>query len=207
MKHFLSLSTASALAFSLLTFASPVSAELKTVAIDTQQSSVEWLGKKLLGQHNGTVKLKSGTVELQNGVPSKGSFEIDMASISVADISDPKDNAKLAGHLKSDDFFGVQLFPTTKVELTKFEPIAGAVSGQPNYNVSGTLSIKGASHPISFPAHIEVANGKATAKAQVTVDRTLFNIRYGSNKFFDNLGDRVIKDNFEVSMNIVGNLS
>ena len=184
-----------------------VAAPAQKVAVDTQVSGVEWLGKKVLGQHNGTIKLKSGEVKIENGAPVSGKFEVDMQSIFVSDIKDPKDNQKLAGHLKSDDFFGVSLFPVTLVELTKFEPIQNAAAGQPNYNVSGNVSIKGVSQPIAFPATIDMKDGKATAKASITLDRTKFGVRYGSNKFFDNLGDRVISDNFDVTVNVVGTVS
>ena len=182
-------------------------ANTQNVVIDTHQSGLEWLGKKVLGQHSGTIRLKSGQVKLENAKPVSGKFEVDMQSIFVSDIKDPKDNQKLAGHLKSDDFFGVNLFPTTIVELTKFDPIAGAAAGQPNYNVSGNVSIKGISQTITFPATIDLVDGKASAKAVVTLDRTKFNVRYGSNKFFDNLGDKVISDNFDVTVSLVGNIS
>lgn len=184
-----------------------VAAPTQKVAVDTQVSGVEWLGKKVLGQHNGTIRLKSGEVKIENGAPVSGKFEVDMQSIFVSDIKDAKDNQKLTGHLKSDDFFGVSLFPVTLVELTKFEPIQNAAPGQPNYNVSGNVSIKGVSQPIAFPATIDMKDGKATAKAAITLDRTKFGVRYGSNKFFDNLGDRVISDNFDVTVNVVGTVS
>ena len=190
-----------------LLLATVATANAETISIDTQKSGLEWLGKKVLGQHNGTVRLKSGSVTVESGKPVAGKFEVDMASIFVSDIQDPNDNKKLTGHLKSDDFFGVNLFPTTTVELTKFEPIANHAAGQPNYNVTGTVSIKGVSQPISFPATIELGEGKASAKAVVTLDRTKFNVRYGSNKFFDNLGDKVISDNFNVTVNVVGAVS
>lgn len=187
---------------------SPVEvAQSKIVQINTHQSGLEWLGKKILGQHSGTLRLKSGQVKLEDGKPVSGKFEVDMQSIVVSDIKDPKDNQKLTGHLKSEDFFGASLFPVTIVELTKFEPIANAQAGQPNYNVTGNVSIKGISQPITFPATIDLSEGTATAKAVVTLDRTKFNVRYGSNKFFDNLGDKVISDNFDVTVNLVGEIS
>jgi len=196
-----------ALLFGALLGSSLASAADQTVAVNTQQSGVEWVGKKVLGQHTGTVLLKSGEVKLHDSKPVAGKFEIDMATIFVVDIKDPTDNKKLTGHLKSDDFFGINLFPTTMVELTKFEPIANAAAGMPNYKVDGTISIKGVSMPITFPAVIAIADGKATAKASITLDRTKFNVRYGSDKFFDNLGNRAISDNFDVNVNLVGTVS
>ncbi len=194
-------------------FALPLFAEttgvqgVKIVRINTHQSGLDWLGKKILGQHNGTVRLKSGQVELKDGKPVTGRFEVDMQSILVSDIEDPKDNQKLSGHLKSDDFFGASLFPVTVVDLTKFEPIVEAAPDEPNYTVTGNVSIKGISQPVTFPATIDLSDGTATAKAVVTLDRTKFNVRYGSKKFFDNLGDKVISDNFDVTVNLVGEIS
>lgn len=196
-----------ALIAATLLIASTTFAANQVVAIDPKQSSIDWVGRKLLGEHHGTVAVKNGEVRLQDGKPVSGKFQIDMQTIAVQDLKDPVDNKKLTGHLKSDDFFGVSLFPIVSVELTKFEFIAGATAGQPNYQVSGIVSIKGITQPLAFPATISVGEGTAVASAVITLDRTKFNVRYGSNKFFDNLGNRVISDNFDVTVKVVGAIS
>jgi polyisoprenoid-binding protein YceI len=192
-------------AFTLASFfvASFAFAEAKSYSIDPSVSSLEWTGRKLLGSfHNGQVQLKNGSAVVEGGTLVGGNFEIDMSTISVADIKDPKDNQKLTGHLKSDDFFKVQAFPASTFKFKKATPIANAAPGQANYEITGDLSILGITKSITFPATVTVTSNEASATGKVTVDRTLWNIRYGSGKFFDNLGDKVIKDEFEVALNL-----
>ena len=192
---------------SLLFLATTAHAETQTVKVDTAASKVEWVGKKLTGQHNGTIHIKDGEVTIENGKPIGGKFEIDMMSIAVSDLTDPVDNKKLTGHLESSDFFSSNLFPTATFTIKSFAPIANAKAGEPNYTVNGDLSVKGITHSLSFPATVTIADGKASAKAAIVVDRTKYNIRYGSNRFFDNLGNKVIYDNFDVAVTIVGSVS
>ena len=174
-----------------------------TVAsIDTANSVVQWTGRKVTGSHFGTVKIKEGNAIIESGKLVGGTFEIDMSSISVEDITNPRDNAKLRDHLKSDDFFGSSLFPTTTFSITKAEPIVNAGPGEANYNIFGDLTIKGITNPLSFPAIVTIDGGVATAKASVEVDRTKYNVRYGSGRFFQNLGNRLIYDQFEVSLDL-----
>ena len=179
----------------LVLVAGVVSAE--TYTVDTKTSQVKWLGKKVTGQHDGTVDLKSGELTVTKGKVVGGKIEIDMSSIKVLDITDPETNGKLVGHLKSDDFFSVEKNPTALFTIASVQPIAGGKPGEPNSTVSGSLSIKGMTHPLSFPATIVVTKGALSATATaVKVDRTLYDIRYGSGKFFQGLGDKVINDEF-----------
>jgi polyisoprenoid-binding protein YceI len=172
--------------------------------VDVPASKVEWVGKKVTGQHNGQVKLKSGELAVMGNAVTGGNIVIDMASITNEDLKDAEYNSKLTGHLKSDDFFGVAKHPTATFKITKVEPIANAKGTEANQKVTGDLTIKGMSHPLTFPATITVANGKAEANAKdVKIDRTLYDIRYGSGKFFQGLGDKVIYDDFLISFNIV----
>jgi polyisoprenoid-binding protein YceI len=174
--------------------------------IDPAASSLSWVGKKVTGQHDGTVALKQGEAVIENGKLIGGSFEIDMSSISVKDITDPTDNKKLAGHLKSDDFFGTNLFPASTFTITKAEPIAGAAPGKATYTITGDLTIKGISNSLTFPALVSVSDSSATAAATITIDRTKYNVRYGSGRFFDNLGNRLIYDEFEVTLDLKANV-
>lgn len=171
--------------------------------VDTQKSTLVWNGKKVTGEHTGNVKLQSGTLQVNNGKLTGGEVVIDMASITDTDLTDAGYNAKLVGHLKSDDFFGVEKHPTATFKITKAEPIANAKAGENNYNITGDLTVKGKTNPVTFPANVKITGNKAEATAKVTIDRSKHDVKYGSKSFFDNLGDKVINDEFTVDMNLV----
>ncbi|WP_439879996.1 YceI family protein [Pontibacter sp. MBLB2868] len=179
-----------------------IAAKARTYKVDVAKSEVKWHAKKVTGEHFGTIGVNQGQLLVNGNKVTGGTFAIDMSSIVCTDIQDANYNKKLVGHLKSDDFFSVEKHPTATFSITNVKPIAGATAGQPNYTVTGDLTIKGITKAINFPATISVKNGVATAKADVTVDRSKFDIRYGSNSFFDNLGDKAIYDDFVVSLDV-----
>ena len=183
-----------------LIVALPLIASAKPVSIDTSTSKLNWVGKKVTGQHNGTVNLKSGEVDLDGSAVKGGQFVIDMTSIADTDLTDAKNNAKLTGHLKSEDFFGVEKNPTATFKITSIKPVKGKKDA--NVEVTGDLTVKGQTNPVTFPAMVEVKDGKASAKGNISVDRTKFNVRYGSGKFFDNLGDKMINDSFDIALDL-----
>lgn len=170
----------------------------RTYKVDVAKSDVKWHAKKVTGEHMGNLSLKNGQLEVQGNKVVGGTFAFDMNSITCTDITDAGYNQKLIGHLKSDDFFSVEKNPTATFKITNVKP----ASGKDNATVTGDLTIKGITKSISFPATIAVKDGVAHAKADVTVDRSKFDIRYGSNSFFDNLGDKAIMDEFTVSFDI-----
>jgi len=174
-------------------------AKTETYKIDTQKSNIEWTGKKVLGQHNGEIKLASGTIVTEDNVPAKGSFAINMASISNKDLTDEDSKGKLLGHLKSDDFFGVTKFPEAQFATTKITK-----AGNGSIVVTGNLTIKGLTNTISFPATYSVTGNTLTAKAvNVKIDRTKHNIKYNSKSFFDAIGDKAIDDEFILNISLV----
>jgi polyisoprenoid-binding protein YceI len=148
---------------------------------------VKWTGNKIGGAHNGEIKVKSGTLELKDGNILKGSVVIDMKSITCADIDNETYNKKLVDHLNSDDFFGVEKFPTATFAITKASKFNNGKA-----TVSGSLTIKGKTEAISF----EVSKLNNVYSTQLKVDRSKFDVRYGSNSFFDNLGDKAIENIF-----------
>jgi len=152
------------------------------------------LVKKVTGSHNGTIALKSGTLNVNGKSVTGGGFIIDMTSIKDADGS-----AKLEGHLKADDFFGADKFPTSNFVITK---VAGSGA---NVTVTGNLTIKGITKPLTFPATVAVnADGTITATAaKIVVDRTKYDIKYGSKSFFESIGDKAIYDEFELAVKLV----
>ena len=171
-------------------------------AVVPAESELAWNGKKVGGEHSGNINLQDGQLIVADDEVVGGEFTIDMNSITNTDLTDAKYNSDLVGHLKSDDFFGVEQHPTATFKINRISPIADAPAGQPNYNVEGDLTVKGKTNPVSFPATVSVENGTATAKGEVIVDRAKYDVRYGSKSFFDNLGDKVIDDNFTVSLDI-----
>ncbi len=165
--------------------------------VDASKSSVKWLGKKVTGEHFGSISVKEGNLEVANGKVSGGKVVIDMNSMLVEDIKDAGMNGKLVGHLKSDDFFGVATFPTSELTISKVE------SNGNSHTFSGNLTIKGITQPASFTA-TSAKDGKSTSyKGALTIDRSKYNVRYGSNSFFDNLGDKAIYDEFTLDFNLV----
>lgn len=168
-----------------------------TLKVNTTQSTIGWTGKKVTGKHNGTINIKEGSVDISDGVLTGGSFVIDMTSIAVSDLTG-NGKGKLEGHLKSDDFFGVESFPTASLVIT--EAIA---KGNHNYDIKGNLTIKGITNPVQFNAIVKPEGKLIKATADITVDRTLYNVRYGSGKFFDDLGDSTISDEFVLTVNLV----
>ena len=165
-----------------------------------EQSKLQWVGKKVTGQHNGTVDIISGELTSDKNVLTGGNFEIDFSSIKVLDIEDAESNTKLTGHLKSDDFFSVEKFPTGKFVITSVAPISDG-SGS-NYNITGDLTIKGITNQITFPAKVNITADGITASADFNVDRTLYDIKFRSGKFYENLGDKLIDDNFNIKFTI-----
>jgi len=161
--------------------------------VNIETSTVNWIGTKITGSHSGTINLSAAEVIMDNGTLTGGSFTIDMTSIVVTDI-EGKGAKKLAGHLKNDDFFGVDVYPTATLVITDVNK-AGLRS---ELTVTGDLTIKGETHPVSFP--VEVSGESANAK--IKIDRTKYGIKYGSGSFFDNLGDKAIDNMFELNVSL-----
>ena len=160
---------------------------------DTEKTKLLWLGEKVTGQHTGTINLKSGWLNWQENKIVSGEFEIDMTS-----IKDSEANARLEGHLKSDDFFGTEKFPTAKLVIT-----GSTAFDKGNGVVSGTLTIKDITQPIEFKSTTQKKEDGVWFFSNIIVDRTKYNVRYGSGSFFDNLGDRTVYDEFKLRVNLL----
>ena len=182
-------------------FASSVLAQSYT--IDASKSTVNWHGEKVTGEHTGTIQLKSGALNV-DGYKMTGEFQIDMTTIANTDIGSDEMRGKLEGHLKSDDFFSVASHPTATFKITKTSPLKEREGSKANFRITGDLTIKGITHEISFPAHVETSEGGVMAKAKVTIDRSKWEVRYGSGTFFDNLGNKLIYDDFHLELALVG---
>jgi polyisoprenoid-binding protein YceI len=164
-----------------------------TVNVNKTASSIGWLAKKVTGQHNGTIGISAGTLNVDGNKLVGGNFTIDMKTIKDLDLTDPASNQKFVGHITSGDFFEIEKFPTATFAITNVS----------KKSITGNLTIKGITKSITFPAKISVKGGKVTAKADITIDRTDFNIRYGSKKFFESIGDKAIYDDFALTISLV----
>lgn len=156
-----------------------------------KKSTINWEGEKVTGSHSGTINLKEGYFEMDGESITGGEFIIDMTSIAVTDLEGDS-KGQLEGHLKSDDFFGTSSHATAKLVITK------AVKQGSTYKVTGDLTIKDITKPISF----DLNKAGNTLSTELTVDRTKYNVRYGSGSFFDNLGDKTIYDDFKLDIKL-----
>ncbi len=177
----------------LLLLLSTVIVSAENYVVNTSSSVLKWNGKKVAGEHYGKISLKEGSFTLKNDKLTEGKFVIDMKSITSEDLPAGEWNDKLVGHLKSDDFFGVEKYPESILIIKSSTPLKDGKA-----KVKGELTIKGITHPIEFDA---VQNGM-NVTAKITVDRSLYNVRYGSGKFFQNLGDKTIYDDFTIEVSI-----
>lgn len=180
-------------------------AEAITYTVDVASSSIDWVGSKPLGKHNGTLKLASGTFETKEGMITSGSFIIDMTSINVTDL-EGDDKASLEGHLKGegegkeDHFFNVAKFPKAVFDVT------GVTEKEGKTFIDGNLTIKGIKKNISFPATTSVEGDTITLNTEVfTINRTEWGVNYGSKSVFENLGDKFINDDIEIKISLKAN--
>ncbi len=187
---------------SIISFYSFTAKETSYTA-DINASKIHWLGKKTTGQHEGDVKLQSGKLSFDNSIPVNGEFVLDMNSLSVTDIKDADDNQSLVNHLKEEDFFGTAKNPTATLFIKKLESVSGAKADAANYTAIADLTIKGIKNEIKFPARINVSGDKGTANADITIDRTKWNISYKSKSILGSAADKFIYDDITFSVQLV----
>jgi len=178
-------------------FAANTKKEKSAFEIDTKASKVHWTAKKVTGEHTGYLSVGKGTLMVENNSVVAAQVSVDMNSIVCTDITDAGTNQKFVGHLKSNDFFSVEKHPKVNFEITSMKPGAAG-----EYIVNGKLTIKGITNDVNFPAKVSVNNGLVKAVGTAKLDRTKWDIRYGSGKFFQGLGDKMIYDEFEVTFDI-----
>ncbi len=167
----------------------------KYFIIDMKESVVAWTGSSVHGKHEGYVYISKGELMIENGQLMGGTVEVDMNTIE--DGSHRRDN-NLINHLKGPDFFDVKKFPFSTIAITRIASINAE-----DMEITGSLTIKGITHPVTFPARIEVKGGIVKASGRLVIDRTLWDVRYKSGKFFDNLKDQAIADSIEFNIKIV----
>lgn len=190
----------------LMSFNAPVStapataqaAAPVTYKVDGSKSKIAWLAKKVTGSHNGVISISGGELQADGSSLTGGSFTVDTRTMTVDDIKDANGNARLLNHLKSDDFFSVEKHPNASFAITSVKKKSGST-----FDITGNLTIKGITQSISFPADVVVNGNQLNAKAAIKIDRTKFDIKYRSNSFFENLGDKAIYDDFTLDVELV----
>ena len=178
------------IAIALFVAVASISVNAQTKKIDVKTSTIKWVGKKVTGEHSGTVNFKDGAVVFKGKKLTGGSFTVDMTSLTSTDLTGEY-QGKLNGHLKSADFFGTEKFPTAKLV---FKTIGAKTTDV--YTVTADLTIKGITKPVTF----DVAVSGNSATTAFKVDRTKYDIKYGSGNFFEGLGDKTINDDFELAV-------
>lgn len=171
----------------------------KKYTADPAATVIDWKGDKKIGSfHVGTIDLKSGWLNVDGNAFTGGEFVVDMNSIKNSDVKDEKMRERLVGHLKSDDFFGVEKYPLSKLIITGSSKIEGGKA-----LVKGNLTVKEATHPVEFTVTESKSGAVVTYTAEIAFDRSLYDVRFGSGKFFSNLGDNAINDEIKLNVKLV----
>lgn len=176
-------------------------AKEESFKVDVKQSKLEWHGKKVTGEHNGLINIKNGVLQYKDDMLVGGEFEVDMTSIVNLDLESEKWNAKLVNHLKSDDFFSVEKFPTARLKITEVKSHKSE-KNDANYWVKGNLTIKGITNPVEFAVKADKTEKGIMGSATMVIDRSKYDVRYGSGSFFEGLGDNLIYDDFEMKVSL-----
>lgn len=179
-----------------LVFFAAAAVNAQTYNVDPATSTVKWVGKKVTGQHDGTINVKSGTVTFDKGMLTGGTLVMDMTTIKVLDLKDAKMNSDLTGHLNSDDFFS-----TAKHKEATLVVKSAKAAGKET-EVTGDLTIKGITKPVTFKVAVKSDKTTASATGKIVIDRTQFEIKYGSASFFKGLADKAIDNNFELTVDV-----
>jgi len=164
----------------------------EVVLINTEKSIVKWKGEKLTGFHEGVISIKAANLTFNNDELTGGEVTIDMSTINCTDLSGPYKN-KLEEHLNSDDFFNVSDYPLSTLKINKCTKVNNS-----KFSVVADLTIKDVTESIEFETEL-IDN---LAIAEINIDRTKFDIKYSSGSFFKNLGDKLIYDDFNITVSI-----
>lgn len=170
---------------------------LETVPVNTQKSTIEWEGGSATTTHNGLISLKSGNLEISDGKLTGGTFEVDMTSITNLDVSEAY-RGKLENHLKSEDFFDADAFPTAQLIIVK------ATEEKENlYRIIADFTVRDITKSIEFDATLTPSGNSYKASANFTFDRSEYEVKHRSGSFFMDLGDKLIYDEIKVAISVI----
>ncbi len=179
-------------------------AEDRAYQVDLAQSQIEWIGRNLASQRTGTLKLAFGEITIKNGRIAGGHFGMDLNSIENTDLAEQNLKQMLVRHLLSDDFFDASRFPECRFNIMQVDEISDATPGKNNVVIYGTLLLKGMERPFDFPACVGLtAEGHFVAQAHFDLDRTHWNVLYGSGKIFEHLAMHLVNDLVSLQLKIV----
>ena len=175
--------------------------------VNTEYSSVVWKGFKIGSEHSGKVAMKEGNLLVEDGQLKGGKFVFDMSAITCEDVEEAEENTKLVNHLKSADFFNTTDYPTATFVINKTIPYGREQVKDQNYfkatyKLVGDLTIKGITKPLKTQVDIYEYETSLSGVARLRIDRSDYDIRYGSGSFFDDLGDKIIYDEIQLDVNI-----
>jgi len=172
--------------------------------VDIQKSKAIWIGRNLVNQHYGTIKIARGELDIQDGALAGADLVFDMTTMKCNDIADPELNSLLIEHLTSEDFFDVRAHPSAEFVLTQATRKDEETPGRPNHLVSGNLTLKGITHEIEFPAFVgEIEKGTWVAQAYFDIDRTDWKVLYGSGRFYEKLGKHLVNDFITIQISVI----
>ena len=164
------------------------------LVLDTSLSKLKWTGTEITSKtHYGSLIFKSGTITMKNNKPDKGEFVVDMTTLKNEDVPEAY-RGRLEGHLKSDDFFSVDKFPEAVLKIN-----SSSFLNSEKYNLEGDLTVKGITHPIS----LSITTMKNKWIANLTFDRSKYDVRFRSGTFFENLGDKLIYDDIIIESELI----
>jgi len=171
--------------------------ESEAYSIIPTQSNIDWVGRKVTGSHTGTIAVKSGSLHFFDGQFSGGDIVIDVTSLKILDITDPNTNYQFASHLHSADFFNSEEYPEAFLEITNIRS-----EKQDCYHVDADLTIRGITNTVAFDAVVTRTAGKVNLITKIIIDRTLYGMKFQSGSFFKDLGDNLIYNDFDLSVNL-----
>jgi len=178
-------------------------AKATSYTVDPAQSTISWNAKKVTGEHNGLVKITKGQLSWEGNKLAGGTFVADMTTMRDIDKGEANPfNERLVNHLRSEDFFAVEKFPTSTFKITTVKSIEGAKTGEPNYTVSGELTIKGTTKPQTFPAIVNLTGDVVQATAKLSVNRIDYDIKYRA-AIIGTAADKIIDDTFSLDLKMV----
>jgi polyisoprenoid-binding protein YceI len=172
----------------------------ETYKVDVGKSQAFWTGRRLALAQHGSIHIRDGALEVVDEILNTGHFTLDIRSIQVSDLMDPDEKIKLQNHLLSEDFFAAEQYP-----YAYFTIISTQADMDGSYRIDGDLTIKGITRPLSFDTQVEITRDWLKAAAHIIVDRTEYNMRFRSAKFYENLGDLLIYDDFILDVELFAN--
>ena len=168
----------------------------KTFTLNADNTVLRWTAEKVTGTHWGYVKVEGGSVVVKGKKILTGECIVDMSTITVMDMKDSPYGKKLENHLRSSDFFDTENYSRASLIIT------GASHKGNLVQIVGELTIKGITHSVEFPAVVKFSDKGASAKGQIKIDRTLYDIKYRSGKYYPDIGDKMIYDVFKLDFEV-----